>query len=135
MNHYFRLQPKTKFLPISADIYWTLLTPVFVCTGVGRAWGKPRIQHSLGFLKQIILKIKNIPHISSSLRHYATSRNVAGSSPDEVDFFNLPNPSSRTMTLGSTQRLTEMSIRNLPGGKYRPARKTDELTAICEPIV
>jgi hypothetical protein len=31
-------------------------------------------------------------------------------------FFNLPNPSSRTMTLGSTKPLTEMSTRNLPGG-------------------
>jgi hypothetical protein len=40
----------------------------------------------------------------------------AGSSPDEVDFFNLPNPSSRIMALGSTQPLTEMSARNLPGG-------------------
>jgi hypothetical protein len=30
-------------------------------------------------------------------------------------FFNLPNPSCRTMVLGSTQLLTEMSIRNLPG--------------------
>jgi hypothetical protein len=38
------------------------------------------------------------------------------------------------MTLGSTQPLTEMSTRNLPGDKGRPARKTD-LTAICEPIV
>jgi hypothetical protein len=28
-----------------------------------------------------------------------------------------PNPSSRTMALGSTQPLTEMSIWNLPGGK------------------
>jgi hypothetical protein len=37
--------------------------------------------------------------------------------PDEVDFFNLPNPSSGTMALGSTQPLTEMDIRNLPGGK------------------
>jgi hypothetical protein len=36
-------------------------------------------------------------------------------SPDEVDFFNLPNPSSRTMALGSTQPITEMSTRNLPG--------------------
>jgi hypothetical protein len=35
--------------------------------------------------------------------------------PDEVDFFNLPNPSSRTMPLGSTQPLTEMGTRNLPG--------------------
>jgi hypothetical protein len=36
--------------------------------------------------------------------------------PDEVDFFYLPNPSSRTMALGLTQPLTEMSTRNLPGG-------------------
>jgi hypothetical protein len=36
--------------------------------------------------------------------------------PDEVDFFNLPNPSSRIMALESTQPLTEMSTRNLPGG-------------------
>jgi hypothetical protein len=38
-----------------------------------------------------------------------------GSSPDEVDFFfNLPNPFSHTMALGSTQPLTEMSTMNLP---------------------
>jgi hypothetical protein len=52
----------------------------------------------------------------SWLRHYATSQKVAGSNPDEVDFFNLHNSSSRTMALGSTQPLTEMSARNLPGG-------------------
>jgi hypothetical protein len=46
-----------------------------------------------------------------------------------------PNPSSRTMSLESTQPLTEMSTRNLPGGKERPAGKVDNLTAICEPIV
>jgi hypothetical protein len=44
----------------------------------------------------------------------------AGRSPvrvrDEVDFFNLPNPSSRTMALGSTQPLTEMGTRNIPVG-------------------
>jgi hypothetical protein len=39
------------------------------------------------------------------------------------------------MALGSTQPLTEMSARNIPGGKGRPARKADNLTAICEPIV
>jgi hypothetical protein len=39
------------------------------------------------------------------------------------------------MALESTQPLTEMSARNLPGGKGgRPARKAD-LTAICEPFV
>jgi hypothetical protein len=39
------------------------------------------------------------------------------------------------MALGSTQPLTEMSTKNLPGGNGRPARKADNLTAICEPIV
>jgi hypothetical protein len=39
------------------------------------------------------------------------------------------------MALGSTQPLTEMSTRNLPGGEERPARKCDNLTAICEPTV
>jgi hypothetical protein len=33
-----------------------------------------------------------------------------------LNFFNLPNPSSRTMTLGSIQRLIEVSTRKLPGG-------------------
>jgi hypothetical protein len=36
------------------------------------------------------------------------------------------------MALGSTQSLTEISTRNLPCGKWRPARKADKLTAICE---
>jgi hypothetical protein len=39
------------------------------------------------------------------------------------------------MALASTQPLTEMSTRNIPGGKERPARKANNLTAICEPIV
>jgi hypothetical protein len=36
---------------------------------------------------------------------------------------------------GSAQPMTEMSTRNLPGGKERPARKADDLVAICEPTV
>jgi hypothetical protein len=39
------------------------------------------------------------------------------------------------MALGLTQPLPEMSIRNLPGDKGWPARKADNLTGICEPIV
>jgi hypothetical protein len=38
------------------------------------------------------------------------------------------------MALGLTQPLTEMSAKNLPENKGRPARKTDNLIAICEPI-
>jgi hypothetical protein len=68
--------------------------------------------------------------------HYATSRKVACSIPHEViGFFNLANPCSRTVALGSTQLLTEMSARNLHGGTGQQARKADDLTAICEPIV
>jgi hypothetical protein len=39
------------------------------------------------------------------------------------------------MALESTQPLTNMSARNLPGGKGRQAHEDDNLTAICEPIV
>jgi hypothetical protein len=39
------------------------------------------------------------------------------------------------MALGSTQTLTKMSTGNIPGGKGRPDRKADNLTAICEPII
>jgi hypothetical protein len=50
-------------------------------------------------------------------------------------FFQFPNPSSRTMALGSTRPLIEMSTRNILVGKGRPARKADNLTDIFEPIV
>jgi hypothetical protein len=56
-------------------------------------------------------------------------------SVEVIGFFNLCNPSSRTLALGLIQPLTEMSTRNLSGSKGRPTRKTDNLTAICEPIV
>jgi hypothetical protein len=59
---------------------------------------------------------------------YATSRKVA------VSILDWTNPSSRTMVLVLTQPLTEMSTRNLPGGKGRPVHKAD-LTAIYEQIV
>jgi hypothetical protein len=52
-----------------------------------------------------------------------------------VNFFNLPNPSSRTMALGATQPLTKMSITNLAGGKKWPARRADNLAVICEPNI
>jgi hypothetical protein len=52
-----------------------------------------------------------------------------GISDEVIGFFSL------IKALGSTQPLTEMSTGNLPGGKGRPARKDDNLTTICEPIV
>jgi hypothetical protein len=69
----------------------------------------------------------------SWLRRYFTSRKVEGSIADEViGFFSQPNPSSHTVALWSTQPLSEMSTRNLLGGKGRPARNADNLTGICE---
>jgi hypothetical protein len=55
--------------------------------------------------------------------------------PDEVDFFNLRNLSSRTVALGSTQPLTKMSTRNLPGGKRWQALRADNLATIHDPNV
>jgi len=52
----------------------------------------------------------------SRLRHCSTSRKVVGSIPDGVGFFHGYYPSGRTMALGLTQRLTEMSTRNISWG-------------------
>jgi hypothetical protein len=46
--------------------------------------------------------------------HCATNRKVAGSIPDGViGIFHSHNPFGRTMALGSTQLITEMSARNI----------------------
>jgi hypothetical protein len=85
----------------------------------GQTDGLPLLNPS--YLTILDHPVMSHPTLRSWLRHYATSRKVVGSSNDEVDFFfSLPNPSSRVMALGSTQSLTEMSTRNLPGG-YRAA--------------
>ena len=53
----------------------------------------------------------------SQLRYFATSRMVAGSIPDDViGIFHWHNPSGRTMAVGLTQPLTEMSTRNISWG-------------------
>jgi hypothetical protein len=39
------------------------------------------------------------------------------------------------MALGSTQPLTDMTLRKIPGGKGRPAPKTDNFTAFCQPTI
>ena len=54
----------------------------------------------------------------SWLRHCATSRKVASSIPHGFfGIFHWHNPSGRTIALGSTQPLTEMSTRNISWGK------------------
>jgi hypothetical protein len=51
------------------------------------------------------------------LRHCATSRKVAASIPDGgIGIFHSHNHFGRTMALGSTQSLTELSTRNISWG-------------------
>jgi hypothetical protein len=49
--------------------------------------------------------------------------------PDKVDFFNPSNPG-----VDSASNKNEYQESSW-GGKKRPARRADNLTAICEPIV
>jgi hypothetical protein len=49
--------------------------------------------------------------VAQRLRYCAANQKVAGSIPDSVI-----NPSDRTMALGSTQPLTEMSTRSISWG-------------------
>ena len=51
--------------------------------------------------------------VAQRLRCRATNRKVTGSIPNRViGIFHGRNPSDRTMALGSTQPLTEMSTKN-----------------------
>jgi hypothetical protein len=76
--------------------------------------------------------------VAQWLRFCTTNRKAAGSIPDGViGFFRWKNPSDRTMALGSTQPLTEMSTRNISWGYRRPVYKADNLTTIlcrCQEI-
>ena len=71
------------------------------------------------------------PRWRSWLRHCATSWKVAGPIPNGViGIFLWHIPSGRTMVLGSTQRLTEMSTRNITWGYRRPVSRSDNLKTI-----
>jgi hypothetical protein len=75
------------------------------------------------------------------LRHYATSRKVMGSTPDEVFGFlslYLILPAALGPGVYSASN-TKMSTRNRKkkflGNRAQPARGADNLAAICEPNV
>jgi hypothetical protein len=67
-------------------------------------------------------------------------RKVVGLTSNKVTgFFSLPNPSCRTIDLGYTQSLTEMSTRSRKAmfakSRVLPEIMADNLTAICESII
>jgi hypothetical protein len=70
----------------------------------------------------------------NGVRHYAASREVAGSSPNEVNFLNLPNPSGLTdpgFDSASNRIEYHESLKiKKPRGKVRLARRADNVAAI-----
>jgi hypothetical protein len=69
------------------------------------------------------------------MRHYAKSEKFAGSIPDQVTgFFSRPNPSSCTLVLGVDSASNRNEYQESES-KGWPARKANNLIAICEPIV
>jgi hypothetical protein len=81
-------------------------------------------RHVRNFPEPPIRSVRPSVCVKQIENRYATSRKVAGSIPDEaIGFFNWPHLSCRSVALGLTQPLTDMSITNLPGDKGRPARR------------
>jgi hypothetical protein len=71
-----------------------------------------KIRHLIEFSKAHCTRA-----VAQWLRYCATNQKVAGSIPDGVmEFFIDINPSGRTMALGSTQPLIEMSTRSISWG-------------------
>ena len=86
---------------------------------VGTEWIITALEFSSSAFSLPLQFLSRCTRWRSRLRHCATSRKVAGSIPDDIiRNFYWHNPSCRTMALGSTQHLTEMSTRNISlGGK------------------
>jgi len=76
----------------------------------------------LGFNEKSCFKMYPVIVILTAVAQWlkccATNLKVTGSIPDSViGIFHWHNPSDRTMALGSTQSLTEMSTRSISWGK------------------
>jgi hypothetical protein len=69
----------------------------------------------LTFVKYVILKLEHA--VAQLLRHCTANQKVAGSIPNGVTgYFHWHKLSERTMALGWTQPVTEMSTRNISWG-------------------
>jgi hypothetical protein len=107
------------------------------CSQSWRSW----LKNSLTWLHICYITSLNIKLLLVSLLHmlsqalYYKLEGRRFKSRMMMIFFNLPNPSSRTMALGLTQPLTKMSTRNFPGGKKGPAHRVDNLATTYEPNV
>jgi hypothetical protein len=69
-------------------------------------------------------------YISSWLKHYVTSRKVAGSIPDKVNgFFILHNPFGHTMVLGVSGSCRGIRLTNSPSSVRRLSRNAGSTTS------
>jgi hypothetical protein len=85
--------------------------PIFHC------WPQTTNSNTHKHIKFVYIKIRMEHEVAQWLRYCATNRKVAGSIPDGViGIFHWHNSSGRTMTLRSTQPLTEVSTRNISWG-------------------
>jgi hypothetical protein len=115
------------YLSLCPSVHLSVCLPVTQHQRIRLAYIKPQmyfsmysINHSTGFVEirygRLELNCISL-YLFLSRGHYTTRREGRGfESRWGGFFFNLPNPSSRTMAVGSTQPLTEMSTKNLPGG-------------------
>ena len=106
-------------------------TPLNLVPGAGKlakiwsAWRQHEIQHT----ERRKEKYNYMNWVRGWLRHCATSLKVAGSIPDGITgIFHWHNPSCRTMALGLTQPLTEMSTRDISWEVRRTVRRADDIT-------
>jgi hypothetical protein len=87
----------------------------FTSSMIHKHWGLSGIKR---FWKVRVLQWATRRAVAQWLRHCPANRQAAGSIPDGIPgIFHWHNPSGRTMALGLTQPLTEMSTRIFPGGK------------------
>ena len=94
----------------------------------------PRGREVLKYKTNVLIKCEWRTAAAQWLRCCATKRKVASSIPDGVTgIFHLHKPSNHTMTLGSTQSLTEMSTKSISWGQRQPVHKADYLTTILCP--
>jgi hypothetical protein len=78
---------------------------------------KPAARHTANKNIRLMQGLWGCTQWRSWLRHSATSLKVTGSIPDGViGIFHSHNSSDRTMAVGLTQPLTEISTRNISGG-------------------
>ena len=116
-----------KLCPFLIETYvvtWYISFPVSVkgvyphCKSAAYSWVK---DFNVSFVKSSsIWQVQNIwsgTTVAQWLRCCATNWKVAGLIPDDViGIFHWHNPSDRTVALGSTQPLTEMSTRSISWG-------------------